>query len=82
MAHAEALLGYYLNLRNHKAPVKDRFVFTPKSGITPVFEVVHFFVYQQPDSFSQLFFEEQSVKTHFCEYSLDIVQHGEHALKK
>jgi hypothetical protein len=57
-------------------------VFVPKPAVTPGFEVVDFIRYQQSDSFSKLFLEKKSVKTHFCEHSFDIIQHGEHALKK
>ena len=60
----------------HKAPVKDGFMLIPKPGVTPVFEVVDFISHQNPDSLSELFFKQQSVKTHFGEYSFDIVQHG------
>jgi hypothetical protein len=57
-------------------------MYTPKPGVAPVFEIVDFISYQQADSFSQLFFEKKSVKTHFSEHSFDIIQHGKQGCKK
>jgi hypothetical protein len=65
-----------ISLSNHKDSIQNSFVFLPKPGIAPALEFVYFIGYQGLDSFSQLFFKEQSVKTHFSEYSFDIVQHG------
>jgi hypothetical protein len=48
---------------------------TPKSGIAPAPEIIHFIRYQQTERFSQLFLKKKSVKTHFSEYSFDIIQH-------
>jgi hypothetical protein len=59
----------------HKTAIKDCCVFIPKSGVAPGFEVIDLVSYQQSDSFSQLFFKQQSVKTHFGEYSFDIIEH-------
>jgi hypothetical protein len=60
----------------HEASIEDRLVLGPKSGVTPVLEVIDFFRYQKVDSLSQLFFKKESVKTHFGEHSFDIIQHG------
>lgn len=47
-----------------------------ESGVTPVLQIIDFFSHQEFDGLSQLFFEQESVKTHFGEHSFDIIQHG------
>jgi hypothetical protein len=64
------------SLGEHKTTVQNRLMLLPKAGITPSFEFVDLFRYQHSDSFSQLFFKETRVKTHFCEHSFDIIQHN------
>jgi hypothetical protein len=41
----------------HETAIQDRFVFFPKAAVTPAFELIDLICYQDPDSFSQLFFE-------------------------
>ena len=60
-------------LSYHEATIQYGFMFPTKSGITPVSEFPYFFRYQHADSFPQLFLKESCVKTHFGEYSFDII---------
>ena len=63
----------------NETSVEDCFVLIPKSRVTPRFEVIDFISHEYFDGFSQLFFEQESVKTHFGEHSFDIIQHGKSA---
>jgi hypothetical protein len=37
-------------LGDHEATIQNSFVFTPKPGVTPLLEIVHFICYQNFDS--------------------------------
>jgi hypothetical protein len=65
---------------HHKAPVQDRFVLAPKPGITPLSELTYFVSYQCFDSFPQLLFKQQSIKTYLAQYSLEIIKHSFHKI--